>query len=225
MSLNNVTKRLPKNPATNAVSSATAQVDASTKPITDSVIPGEFPGDEHRYKRDDPQSRPLSSLGSSMVEYAQALVPSAIDSFESTVRWLIARFFPPPRREAAYRTAMSKPIATTFFICQLICCGVPFLVFVAGLILFAAVAILLWAILSLLILGPVLLVASLMGVSLWGWGWILYGFVRWLDQKYLGGLLTRFWLPRSDSEGEGTDTPREDGSIQGEGEQGDEKAE
>ena len=65
---------------------------------------------------------------------------------------------------------------------------------------------LLWAVLSLLILGPVLLVASMMGVSLWGWGWILYGLVRWMDQRFFGGILTRFFLPRiQEGEDEGED--------------------
>ena len=36
----------------------------------------------------------------------------------------------------------------------------------------------------------------MMGVSLWGWGWILYGLVKWVDQRFLGGIITRFWLSR-----------------------------
>lgn len=72
--------------------------------------------------------------------------------------------------------------------------------FLAGVFVFAAVALILWAVLSLLILGPVLLVASMMGVSLWGWGWIFYGLLRWIDQRFLGGMISRFWLPRVQSQ-------------------------
>lgn len=105
--------------------------------------------------------------------------------------WLL----PPPRQTAVYEATLSRPFASTI-ICQLLCCGVPLLIFLAGLCVFAAVAIALWAVLSLVVLGPVLLVTSFMGVSLWGWGWVLYGLVRWVDGAVLGGVLGRFWLPR-----------------------------
>lgn len=71
--------------------------------------------------------------------------------------------------------------------------GIPLILFVAGTLLFAAVAGLVWVLLSILILGPIVLVASLMGVSLWGWGWFLFGLVRWLDRLVLGGMMERFW--------------------------------
>ncbi len=92
-----------------------------------------------------------------------------------------------------YKAAMEHPIAATFVTCQLICVGIPLILFVAGTLLFAAVAILVWVVLSALILGPIVLVASLMGVSLWGWGWFLFGLVRWLDRLMLGGMMERLW--------------------------------
>jgi membrane protein required for beta-lactamase induction len=79
---------------------------------------------------------------------------------------------------------------------------VPLLVLLAVVFPVAAVALLLWFILSLLIGGPVLLVASMMGVSLWGWEWIAYGFIKFIDQRYLGGMLARFWLPQGQSQTE-----------------------
>jgi hypothetical protein len=59
----------------------------------------------------------------------------------------------------------------------------------------------------LLILGPILLVASMMGISLWGWGWILFGLVKWVDQMFLDGMITRFWLGKGpgQEQGEGQD--------------------
>ena len=101
-----------------------------------------------------------------------------------------------------YEAILKRPIASSFIICQLVCCGVPLLVFLAGVFLFAAVAVLLWAVLSLLLAGPILLVASMMGVSLWGWGWVLYGLVKFIDQHFLGGTITRFWLANRQDEGD-----------------------
>jgi hypothetical protein len=70
---------------------------------------------------------------------------------------------------------------------------------------------LLWAVLSLLILGPVLLVTSMMGMCMWGWGWILYGLVKWVDQRFLGGVIARFWLPQTQSEStDGEGQPEEE---------------
>ncbi|KAJ5644844.1 hypothetical protein N7507_010855 [Penicillium longicatenatum] len=118
----------------------------------------------------------------------------------------MARDVPPPPAEAGR---------------GMICCGVPLLIFLAGVFVFAAVALILWAVLSLLILGPVLLVASMMGVSLWGWGWILYGLLGWVDQKFLGGMISRFWIPRmqaQESEGGGDGG---EGGEEGEGEKKD----
>lgn len=172
------------------------QVSETTKPLRDPVIPGEFPSEDG--PRDDgPQPEiSFSSIWSTLSTWMSSLVPQAFDSFESTIQWLVNWLLPPPKQAQAYEAALNRPIASTFIVCQLICCGVPLLVFLAGLFIFAVVAVLLWAVLSLLILGPILLVASMMGVSLWGWGWIIYGLVKWVDQRFLGGMITRFWLPR-----------------------------
>ncbi|KAJ6169009.1 hypothetical protein N7497_001852 [Penicillium chrysogenum] len=145
-----------------------------------------------------------------MVLYA---IPRALDYFESCIQSLVASLLPPPRQAAIYEAALKRPAATSLIVCQMICCGVPILVFLAGVLVFAAVSILLWAVLSLLILGPVLLVTSMMGMCMWGWGWILYGLVKWVDQRFLGGVIARFWLPRMQSEstdGEGQSEEKKD---------------
>lgn len=115
---------------------------------------------------------------------------------ESSLRDLVTWAHPPPRQTAVYEAMLSRPLASTLIICQLLCCRMPLLIFLAGLCVFAAVAMVLWAVLSLVMLGPVLLVTSFMGVSLWGWRWVLYGLVRWVNGAVLGGVLGRFWLPR-----------------------------
>ncbi|KAI9931694.1 hypothetical protein ASPWEDRAFT_37446 [Aspergillus wentii DTO 134E9] len=186
---------LPTGDINSAAEQQTEDVTAATAHLTHSVVPGEFPeGDKDSPDQDIPSF--------SFTDWTKGLVVRCMDSFESGVAGLVGRILPPPRRVQVYEAAVSRPIATTFITCQLVCCGVPLLVFVAGALVFAAVAILLWALLSFLILGPILLVSSLMGISLWGWGWVLYGLVKWVDELFLGGLITRFWLSRVRAQGE-----------------------
>jgi hypothetical protein len=186
---------------------ATKQVHQTTKNVTDPVLPGEFPSDDAPPKGEGVDNNiSFSSIWSMITAWFSTLFPQAFDYFESLVQKLVAWLLPPPRQAAMYEAALKRPAATTFLVCQMICCGVPLLVFLAGVFVFAAVSILLWAILSLLILGPVLLVTSMMGVSLWGWGWVLYGLVKWVDQHFLGGMITRFWLSQTPSETEKEET-------------------
>ncbi|KAF9884582.1 hypothetical protein FE257_001466 [Aspergillus nanangensis] len=209
MSLNTVTSgvagRPPKLRAGTLTSTVSGTADTATKQVqgvSDSALPGVFPGDEDDIsdaKRDKKNDGPiLSPISQWFSEY----IPSLLDKFESKLMWLLSWLLPAPRQAKLYEAAAARPASTTFILCQLICCGVPLLVFFAGVFLFAAVAILLWLVLSLLILGPVLLVASVMGVSLWGWGWLFYGLVQWVDQKYFGGRLSWFWFSRLGSSDE-----------------------
>jgi hypothetical protein len=194
---------------------STKSLDNITEDLTDPVIPGGFPSDEASPNNEEAIEISISSIWSTIAAGLSTLFPQAFDGFESGISGLVCWLLPPPRQAAIYEAALKRPTATTFIVCQFICCGVPLLVFLAGIVVFAAIAILLWATLSLMFLGPVLLVTSMMGVSLWGWGWIFYGLMKWVDQRFLGGMLTRFWLPRPQSETQsetksGGDHPEED---------------
>ncbi|KAH8699225.1 hypothetical protein BGW36DRAFT_358727 [Talaromyces proteolyticus] len=178
------------------------QIDQTTSSLTGVSLPGEFPDDKKNARSQDDEMPDVSFSFSGLAQ-------SLMDKFESYVKGLITRFFPVHRREAVYKKAMSRPMAATFIICQLICCGVPLLVFLAGVLLFAAVATLLWALLSLLVLGPVLLVTGSMGIMFWGWGWAFYSFVKWVDEKFLGGIITNFLMPLS-AAAEEKDEPEQD---------------
>ncbi|KAJ5474355.1 hypothetical protein N7475_003921 [Penicillium sp. IBT 31633x] len=182
---------------------APKKLNRATKDLTNPDIPGQFPSDDAPPKGGNVDNNlSFSSIWATIKSWFSSLFPQAFDYFETCVQRFIAWLLPAPRQAAMYEAAMKRPAATTFIVCQLICCGVPLLVFLAGVFVFAAVSILLWAILSLLILGPVLLVTSMMGVSMWGWGWVFYGLIRWIDQRFLGGLISRYWLPRAQAEGE-----------------------
>lgn len=201
--------------ATNTVQSTAQkplqQVQETTKPVTDPIIPGEFPPDDgpRNNAEHPPPEINFRGIWASFAHWIASLIPQAFDGFEWLVTWLVNRYLPPPKQAAMYEQLLKRPIASTFLVCQAICCGVPLLVFLVGVALFAIVAVVLWAVLALLILGPVLLVASMMGISLWGWGWVLYGLLKWVDQRFLGGMITRFWLPKVQGE---------EGQGQGQGE-------
>ncbi|KAJ5924847.1 hypothetical protein N7466_009034 [Penicillium verhagenii] len=193
------------------------QIQKQTKDITDPIIPGEFPRDEGAPRTQHEPTPPstFAGLWNDITGWFSNIVPSSMDRFEGFMKWLVMYLLPPKKQTEVYEAAMKRPIASTFIVCQLICCGVPLLVFLAGVFVFAAVALVLWAVLSLLILGPVLLVASMMGVSLWGWGWVLYGILGWVDQRFLGGMIGRFWMPRLRAQEEGVEG--EEGKGEGEG--------
>lgn len=181
----------------------TQQVTDTTNTLNDNIIPGEFPSDdaaEKKYEGEQAANITFTSLWSSFSGWATGLIPQAFDGFEYFIRWQVQKYLPPPKQAEIYEAALRRPIASTFLVCQAICCGVPLMVFLVGVFVFAVVAVVLWTLLALLILVPILLVASMMGVSLWGWGWVLYGLVKWVDQKFLGGIITRFWLPRGQKE-------------------------
>lgn len=216
MSLNMATGNLPNRPpklasATGDVKNTVKQgTDTTTKTaqgathgVTDNVLPGGFPGDENDIKqaKDENKNNNGPILGP-IRQWISQSIPPMLDRMENTLTWLLSWILPEPRQAKLYEAAAERPASSTFIVCQLICCGVPLLIFFAGVFIFAAVAILLWAVLSLLILGPVLLVASFMGCSLWGWGWLFYGLIRWIDQNYLGGIISRFWFSKVQSEGD-----------------------
>lgn len=191
------------------------QVHETTKPLTDPVIPGEFPSEDGSRNTDQPPPEiNFRGILAGLRHWFASMIPQAFDGFEWLVTWLVNRYLPPPKQAAMYEEALKRPIASTFLVCQMICCGVPLLVFLVGVFVFAIVAVLLWMVLALLILGPILLVASMMGISLWGWGWVLYGLVKWVDRRFLGGMITRFWLPRVQGQEQG----EKEGGKQGNGE-------
>ncbi|KAE8399521.1 hypothetical protein BDV37DRAFT_260192 [Aspergillus pseudonomiae] len=169
------------------------QLGATATKSTSLTTPGEFPGE----KTQDNATVQDTSSGpwyAPMTAWFRDVIPSTLDWFEGTVKWLLAWIFPPPRQAALFEAALRRPYAISFLVCQLICCGVPFLVFLAGTFVFAAVAALLWAILSFVILGPIFLVASMMGVYLWSWGLVLYAVIKWVDGTFLSGVISKFWL-------------------------------
>ncbi|KAL3465566.1 hypothetical protein BJX64DRAFT_252653 [Aspergillus heterothallicus] len=205
MSLNTVNSGLGQ-----ATGQATNTVQSTTKPATDTVqstasstVPGAFPKEEPPTNAKNNVTMPsFSQIWTDFVAWLKGLIPRGIDIFEAAVRRFVTWLIPPERQAAMYKAAIEHPIAATFIAAQLLCVGIPLVLFIAGTLIFAAVAMIVWVVLSLLILGPIMLVASLMGVSLWGWGWFVFGLVRWLDRLFLGGMMERYWIAAVEKEKE-----------------------
>ncbi|KAL2815608.1 hypothetical protein BDW59DRAFT_166755 [Aspergillus cavernicola] len=204
-------------------------VNQTTKPVEKTIsdtasnanIPGSFPAEEPpTNQKNNVTVPPVSELWTTFLAWLKGLIPRGVDIFEAAVRRFVNWLIPPERQAKMYKAAMEHPIAATFLAAQLICCGIPLVLFIAGTLLFAAVAAIVWVLLSILILGPIMLVASLMGVSLWGWGWFLFGLVRWIDRLLLGGIMERFWLAQIQSQKEEEEEEKEQKE---EGDGGDEK--
>jgi len=183
------------------VAGQTEPVFQTADKLSEPVMPGEFPSEESSRKEPDNEIT-YKTLFYLIKGWIAGAFPRAVDWFENSVRYFVHWLLPASRQTEIYEAILKHPIASTFIISQLICCGVPLLVLMAVVIPVAAVALLLWFILSLLIGGPILLIASMMGVSLWGWEWITYGFIKFIDQRYLGGMLAQFWLPQEQSQSE-----------------------
>ncbi|KAL5341336.1 hypothetical protein BJX70DRAFT_359420 [Aspergillus crustosus] len=232
MSFNSVSSGLsaPVSSTTNTVSNTASTASTATKPVTNTVkdttssLPGTFPKDEPPTNQKNNVTIPSwSSLWGSFSSWLRTLIPRGVDLFEAAVRRFINWLIPPDRQAEMYKTAMEHPIAATFLACQLLCVGIPLILFVAGTLLFAAVALLVWVLLSILILGPIFLVASLLGVGLWGWGWFLFGLVWWLDRLVLGGMMNRFWVQQMQArkaEEEAEEEAKKGGENENEGEGG-----
>ncbi|KAJ5814623.1 hypothetical protein N7474_006400 [Penicillium riverlandense] len=184
------------------VAGQTEPLHQTADQLTEPVMPGEFPSEDSSRKEPTDNEITYSTLFYLFKGWITGSFPRAMDWFEDSVRKFVQWLLPPPQQIEIYEAALKRPIASTFIVSQLICCGVPLLVLMAVVFPVAAVALLLWFILSLLIGGPILLIASMMGVSLWGWEWITYGFIKFIDQRYMGGMLARFWLPQGQSQTE-----------------------
>ncbi|KAL4998745.1 hypothetical protein BDV10DRAFT_166164 [Aspergillus recurvatus] len=235
MSLNTVTSGLgaPVSQTTNTVQNVgdqatkpvTKTVNETTKPVTQTVndttssLPGTFPRDEPPTNQKNNVTIPsFRELWDSFIAWMKGLIPRGVDIFEAAVRRFIQWLIPPERQAKLYKASMEHPIAATFVTCQLLCVGIPFILFIAGTLLFAAVALLVWVVLSILLLGPIMLVASLMGVSLWGWGWFVFGLVRWLDRLVLGGMMERYWQAQIAQQKAEEEQEKEEKGGEGEGE-------
>ncbi|KAL4940652.1 hypothetical protein BDV06DRAFT_196239 [Aspergillus oleicola] len=202
MSLNTVTSGLGAAgaPVSQVTDQAQNTVQQTTAPVQKTVsdasssLPGTFPKDEPPTNQKNNVTMPsFTEIWHNFIAWIKGLVPRGIDIFEAAVRRFISWLLPPERQAQIYKASVEHPIASTFLIAQLICVGIPFVLFLAGTFLFAFVALLLWVVLSILLLGPIVLVASLFGVSLWGWGWFVFGLIRFLDKLVLGGMMERFW--------------------------------
>lgn len=85
-----------------------------------------------------------------------------------------------PHRAALTSTLRAHPVLTSFLLCQLLCSTVPIALFLAGVAISASLAASAFACLALLVVGPVLVFTSLLGVWVWGFAWATWVVGRWV---------------------------------------------
>ncbi|WEW56457.1 hypothetical protein PRK78_001901 [Emydomyces testavorans] len=141
------------------------------------------------------------SILSNMLSALQAILTDVW----STLISMLDQIIPPPRRAAIYSRACAfgrnRPILASFLAFQLVCSGVPLsllILHVASVIFFSfATAIVIGSIcaltftavcvgLALLVLVPILMVTTFVGLTLWFWalaGWYVLGWMGLLERR------------------------------------------
>ena len=111
---------------------------------------------------------------------------------------------PGPTRSTILETVNARPVLTSFLAAQIAVALFPLLLFTTGILTAGVVAAGLVACLGMVVLVPVLLVTSVLGVVIWGWGWALFMAARWswgvYVERKLGGPPTAVAV-QSDSNG------------------------
>ncbi|KMP03290.1 hypothetical protein CIRG_02981 [Coccidioides immitis RMSCC 2394] len=125
----------------------------------------------------------------------------------STLISLLDQIIPPCRREditsRAYAFSRSRPLLASFLASQLVFCGVPlsllflhvasvlFFSFATAIVIGSICALLFTAVcvgLALLVLIPILMVTSFVGLTVWFWallGWYILGWTGLLEQRHI----------------------------------------
>lgn len=113
--------------------------------------------------------------------------------------FLTTHLLPESRRTAILTTLRAHPLLSSFLLAQVLCSGVPILLFILGLVISASLAASVFACFAVVVLVPVLVFTGLLGV--WGWGvaWGCFVLGRW------GFGVVLSWNGDRDGDGDGKD--------------------
>ena len=92
---------------------------------------------------------------------------------------LTTHFLPPDTQSAFLATILSHPYWTTFLLAQFLCSVVPIALFLFGAVVAASVAVAAFTCLAGLVLIPVLIGTTVLGVGVWGCGWVVVILGKW----------------------------------------------
>lgn len=136
---------------------------------------------------------PLSTLPTLLTNTTKALLPSE------------------QHRTVLKTTITNHPYLTTLLLTQLIFTSIPITLFLAGIAVTASLAASVFACLALLVLGPVLIFASLLGLWAWGFGWVMWVVGGWVWRVLEGkegdadGVVKGGWEDETDVESKDKD--------------------
>ncbi|RAL02107.1 seipin co-factor family protein [Aspergillus ibericus CBS 121593] len=82
-------------------------------------------------------------------------------------------------------TVAAHPVLATFVLAQVLFSGIPVCLFVGGVVASAALAAGVFTCFALLVLGPVVVVTTLVAVGVWGSGWVVYKVGGWAVRRVL----------------------------------------
>ncbi|KAA8643848.1 seipin co-factor family protein [Aspergillus tanneri] len=145
------------------------------------TVPGQFkPGPNNENEKDTkPHTNEVPA--DFIAKWLEETVPIILHRLETDIIKFLSPVYPDLAQTGLYNAAAAQPASSSFLICQLICCGVPFLVQFLGMFAVSFVTGCLQMVLWLLVLVPTLFVAGLTGCFIWGFGWFIYWLIRWID--------------------------------------------
>ncbi|OJJ80238.1 seipin co-factor family protein [Aspergillus glaucus CBS 516.65] len=147
-------------------------------------------------KQQQPQ-KPQSNTKSSKTEHLHTLITTYINPPATAALKSLQKHF------------NAHPLLTTFLVAQFLTSILPILLFTTGVLTAGIVAAGLFALLGLLVLGPVLVITGILGVVAWGWGWGVVFVGRWVWGGYVG----RYGGSASSGYKEGGNIKRENGMF------------
>ncbi|PLB34087.1 seipin co-factor family protein [Aspergillus candidus] len=92
---------------------------------------------------------------------------------------LTTHFLPPETQSTLLKTILTHPYWTTFLLAQFLCSVIPIALFLLGAVVAASVAVTAFTCLAGLVLIPVLIGTTVLGVGAWGCGWVVIMLGRW----------------------------------------------
>ncbi|PKY06231.1 hypothetical protein P168DRAFT_302608 [Aspergillus campestris IBT 28561] len=96
---------------------------------------------------------------------------------------LTTHFLPPQSQSTLLTTILAHPYWTTFLLAQFLCSAIPIALFLLGAVVAASVAVAAFTCLAGLVLIPVLVGTTVLGVGVWGSRWMSSVVLVWLRRR------------------------------------------
>lgn len=125
-------------------------------------------------------NQPNGSTSSSSTTERILSNPILATPITTTKSLIDTHILPPPRRSALQSAIQSHPFLSSFLLFQLLFSAIPIVIFLSGVAITASIAASVFACFAFLVLGPVLVFTTLLGVWVWGFTWVVVFAGRWI---------------------------------------------